>query len=131
MNAKKLSARSAELQRLTRAGLYQPKPFKKLTPEQKRAFNVAMSQNRRARERNAPGRFTRDDILEIYHGQGTLCAWCYEPLGDDIHVDHYMPLALGGSNWPDNLRLLHGSCNASKGALHPEEFGRRYGRPIW
>jgi 5-methylcytosine-specific restriction endonuclease McrA len=36
--------------------------------------------------------------------------------GDALHVDHYLPLALGGSNAASNLRLMHATCNLAKGA---------------
>ncbi|MCK8788014.1 HNH endonuclease, partial [Roseomonas sp. NAR14] len=47
------------------------------------------------------------------------------------HVDHYVPLALGGSNDRSNLRLLHAACNLSKGARHPIEHGRSLGLLCW
>lgn len=34
----------------------------------------------------------------------------------DLQIDHRRPLALGGTNDLDNLQLLCGSCNLSKGA---------------
>lgn len=35
---------------------------------------------------------------------------------DNLHVDHIVPLACGGSNDATNLQVLCGACNMSKGA---------------
>ena len=41
------------------------------------------------------------------------------------HVDHRMPLSLGGSNYPDNLQLLCPTCNLSKSATHPDIYEKQ------
>lgn len=81
----------------------------------------ANSNRRRARIANAPGSHTKDDILAIFKRQGGRCRYCSLTL-DKYHVDHIMPLALGGSNGPENLQILCGPCNLWKGSKHPEEF---------
>jgi len=45
-----------------------------------------------------------------------------QPLGDDFHMDHIMPIALGGSNTDDNMQLLRKECNLQKQAKHPIDF---------
>lgn len=35
------------------------------------------------------------------------------------HIDHVMPLRLGGSNYIENIQLLCRPCNLSKGSKHP------------
>lgn len=45
------------------------------------------------------------------------CAICHMPLeAGDLHVDHTIPVAAGGSNAARNLRLVHSHCNLSRGA---------------
>lgn len=87
----------------------------------------------RDRLRAAEGSYTATDVQRIHSEQGGKCACCGTPLSDDYHVDHIMPLTLGGSNWPDNLQALCEFCNISKNATHPLEFSRywfrRYG--VW
>ena len=43
------------------------------------------------------------------------------------HLDHIMPLALGGSNTDDNIQLLRARCNLQKRAKHPVDFMRERG----
>lgn len=92
--------------------------FRKENP----AITAAHSRNRRARERGASGSHTAADIAALREKQHDTCTYCMQRLGDaTVHVDHHIPLALGGSNDPDNLRLLHSTCNLMKGARHPAE----------
>lgn len=54
--------------------------------------------------------------------QRGMCACCGQPLGDKYHLDHIMPLALGGTNTDDNIQLLRQRCNNQKHAKHPVDF---------
>jgi 5-methylcytosine-specific restriction endonuclease McrA len=81
-----------------------------------------------ARERNAEGTHTAEDVAALYVRQGAVCAACPTDLSDGYHVDHKQPLTRGGSNWSTNLQLLCGPCNMSKGAKTMEEWGRRIAR---
>lgn len=60
--------------------------------------------------------------------QGAQCPGCLRPLGDDAHMDHYLPLKLGGKHDDTNIQLLCSSCNLKKHAKHPlrwlEEISR-------
>lgn len=60
------------------------------------------------------------DVLFIL--QKGLCPCCGQPLGDNYHLDHIMPLALGGTNTDDNMQLLRQRCNNQKHAKHPIDF---------
>jgi len=83
-------------------------------------------QNRRAREMNAEGFFTKKDIERIYKAQRSKCACCKSKL-IKYHVDHIIPLYLGGTNWPKNLQLLCPPCNQEKHAKDPIDFMRERG----
>jgi len=93
---------------------------------------AAYYRNRRARKRNAEGTHTAADIRAIFDKQQGLCANCQTKLfksgARKYHVDHIMPLALGGSNRPSNLQCLCPSCNLSKGAKHPDDWAKENGR---
>lgn len=81
----------------------------------------------RARKRGAEGSHTVGDILQLMQIQKSRCAACATDISQKYHVDHVMPLALGGSNDKSNLQLLCQSCNTSKGAKHPADFMRKRG----
>jgi 5-methylcytosine-specific restriction endonuclease McrA len=78
--------------------------------------------SRRAREMDAEGCHTAKDIRLIFFEQNGQCCGCLGVLQKGYHVDHVMPLILGGSNWPDNLQLLCPSCNSRKNAMHPLDW---------
>lgn len=55
------------------------------------------------------------------------CAVCSDKLKRNFHVDHIMPLALGGQNDSSNVQLLCPSCNIRKSAKHPIDFMQENG----
>lgn len=69
---------------------------------------------REARKRAAGGRFTPEDIGNIFHKQSGRCFYCCVFLGDTYEIDHVIPLSRGGSNWPSNLALACPACNRRK-----------------
>jgi len=85
------------------------------------------SRSKKARRRNAPGKHTAADVLAIGDRQKWRCAWCKRPCGAAYHVDHVMPLARGGSNWPSNLCIACPTCNMRKKAKLPHEFAQTMG----
>jgi 5-methylcytosine-specific restriction endonuclease McrA len=76
----------------------------------------------RARKKNAPGRFKRADIKRMLKEQNGICVTCPADISLTYQVDHIVPLARGGTNWPDNLQLLCGPCNQSKGPKTMSEW---------
>ncbi|MGO4298483.1 HNH endonuclease [Glutamicibacter sp. MCAF14] len=80
-------------------------------PELYAAIAKTGENNRRARERNAPGSATTAQILARWEYYGGKCWICGAPAE---HIDHVKPLAKGGSNWPANLRPACAPCNLSK-----------------
>lgn len=95
-------------------------------PERHSAINRAVKSKRRGAE----GQYTRHDIDALMSLQKQLCAepTCKKPIKDGYHVDHIMPLARGGTNWPKNLQLLCQKCNQSKHAKHPLDWAKEKGR---
>lgn len=80
------------------------------------------NRNRRAKEISS-GKLSvglREKLFKLQRGK---CACgCAQPLGDDYHLDHRMPLALEGPNTDDNIQLLCKLCNIKKKAKDPIEF---------
>ena len=83
--------------------------------------------NRRAKILGLGGKLSANIVKNLLFLQKGLCACCNKPLGKDYHLDHRMPLALGGSNEDSNMQLLLSRCNQQKGALHPIDFMRLRG----
>lgn len=82
----------------------------------------AKTAKRRARKLAAGGTFTVRDIQRQYKIQNGLCWWCLEPVGNDYHVDHLIPLAKGGHNGPSNIVIACPGCNLNKRDKLPDEF---------
>jgi 5-methylcytosine-specific restriction endonuclease McrA len=77
---------------------------------------------RRARKRAMPGKISlgaRDRLFKFQRGK---CPCCGLPLGNDCHIDHIIPIYLGGANDDLNIQLLRKSCNLQKSNKHPVDF---------
>jgi 5-methylcytosine-specific restriction endonuclease McrA len=86
-------------------------------------YKAAGCSKRRARKAGAGGTFTEQQIRELYALQGERCRYCCKQLAyQEIHRDHRMPIALGGSSDIANIQILCAACNLSKGAQHPDEY---------
>jgi len=94
------------------------KAWKIANPEKSKIY----FNNRRARKLAAGGNLSIDIESKLFNLQRGKCACCKLPLGDDYHLDHIMPLALGGSNTDDNIQLLRAICNLQKHTSHPVDF---------
>lgn len=128
-NRERLAKREAEYKAENRERIAAQKAAYRLANPDKRS---ADERNRRARKRNAEGRHTADDVARIFENQRGLCANCHAKLfksgKQKFHVDHIVPLARGGSNWPDNLQCLCPSCNMAKKAKDPFQWANENGR---
>jgi len=86
--------------------------------------NRIQTQNSRAKKLGLPGKLTAMDIREIYIEQAGHCAFCAKPFGDEIpEIDHWVAMNNGGPNTRDNIRLLHKTCNRTKGDRPLEAYG--------
>lgn len=100
------------------------KAWRKANPEKARAIRTA----RQARKRGAHGRHTGQQIKALLMMQGCKCANCLKSIKNKYHVDHIMPLVLGGSNDISNIQLLCAFCNQSKHSKAPDIWARENGR---
>lgn len=87
-------------------------------PDNKRAAN----NSRRARRCKASGSHSAEDIRSQVSRQRGHCFYCRRRIDGGYHVDHIVPLALGGSDGPENLVIACPLCNLSKRAKHPMDF---------
>lgn len=89
---------------------------------------AAYERNRRARLRNADGSHDIEDVIAILAAQRHRCAYCRNVITLAIcHVDHIIPLFLGGSNARSNLQCTCKGCNLKKNKKHPLDFARQIG----
>ncbi len=98
--------------------VYHP-AYLKAHPEVSRAGTAA----RRARK-VSNGPVERILPSEIWKRDGGICGLC--GLAADArnwHLDHILPLALGGPHTNDNVQVAHPSCNLRKGARRALEGG--------
>jgi 5-methylcytosine-specific restriction endonuclease McrA len=78
---------------------------------------------RKARKKGAEGTYTQKDIDLLYELQAGYCAYGPHDLRlTGYHIDHVMPLARGGSNYPSNLALACPTCNMEKHDKTVEEW---------
>lgn len=87
----------------------------------------AYTAKRRERINKSGGNYTKHDVAKIRELQNNKCAACKVCLSGGYHVDHIMPIALGGTNCPDNLQVLCPPCNLSKHAKDPIAWANERG----
>lgn len=76
--------------------------------------------------------YTASEILSLY---GTNCHLCNLPIDleaprwtampgweNGLHLDHVIPLSLGGTDTLDNVKPAHGKCNLAKNRILPKAF---------
>jgi 5-methylcytosine-specific restriction endonuclease McrA len=85
--------------------------------------------NKRARRSLAPGTLSPNLTDLLMAEQGGACAYCDISLDERKHLDHYIPIALGGQNEDWNTQLLCPRCNSKKHAKHPLDFLRQISLP--
>lgn len=62
----------------------------------------------------------------LWGSQAGCCLYCRKKITDpsEAHLDHFMPVARGGTNSESNLVLSCSKCNQEKHAKTPEEYQR-------
>jgi len=98
----------------------------RLYRERKKSETAANKKERKKEQkiirRAAGGRISMGLISRLYSRQKGLCVYCGTSPDPVFHVDHRMPVALGGLSVDDNLQLLCPKCNVAKGATHPDDY---------
>lgn len=76
---------------------------------------------RRARQRSAY--VAPVNRRAIYERDGGKCGICHKPVAfKDMHLDHIIPLARGGTHEPRNVQVAHKTCNLRKHASGPGQL---------
>jgi len=67
--------------------------------------------------------------LEDIINNATHCYWCGTPLkGKKSHIDHYIPLSMGGLHEENNIVISCAKCNMKKNKKDPLEFANSIGK---
>lgn len=83
--------------------------------------------NYRAQKRAVGGVLSKGLTAKLFALQQGKCPCCGQPLGDDYHLDHIVPVAMGGPNIDENIQLLRQRCNNQKHSKHPVDFMQQRG----
>lgn len=73
------------------------------------------------------GRLLYGTVPKLLTAQRSRCIYCRKSLIAGYHVDHIMPLKLGGKHEASNIQLLCPTCNVRKSARHPVAFAQMNG----
>ncbi len=62
-------------------------------------------------------KLSKDEINKQIKNQDNICPICNNTLyiGDEVHVDHIIPLIKKGEDSKNNMQIVHSSCNFEKG----------------
>lgn len=101
------------------------KRWNKNNPEKRSVILFNNNAKRRANKKGGDSLFT---ILNWKRKQIKLCYWCGIDCDGDYHIDHYQPLAKGGSHTIDNFVISCPSCNLTKNAKDPYKFANELGK---
>lgn len=142
-NKRKIIDRSTERNKEKRelVNLQERIRYSKRTQEQKEKRNAyrrqwrkdnpekvrGIKQRRRAREKETQvENFTNEELLDFWNKNEINykeCFYCEKEMPDKVeHIDHYVPLAKGGTHTKNNLRPSCARCNTMKSILLPETF---------
>lgn len=83
--------------------------------------------NRRARIKGNGGKLSTNIVQTLLIKQNNKCVCCGASLDNGHHLDHIMPIALGGMNDDQNVQLLTPKCNLSKSDKHPDVWAGEKG----
>ena len=122
-NSEEIKAKARARYRANReARLVAVRKWQSANPDKYKDSMRRARENRRARKLGNGGVLSKWIVAKLFKLQRGKCACCSLPLGADYHLDHIMPLALGGKNDDRNVQLLRRHCNNEKHAKHPVDF---------
>jgi len=93
------------------------KKWKKENPIKQKAYR-----HKRRAAKSLGENFTNLDVERILKLQKGKCAYCRTLIKSRYHIDHIIPLSVGGSNSKKNIQGLCPSCNLQKHAKDPILF---------
>lgn len=98
----------------------------------KEVHRAIQSRRRVRKKKNHVGIYTPQDIQFLREHFNNLCAYCGENLG--LHIDHFIPIYLGGPDALGNIVPCCIKCNSSKNNHSPDEWFKAqkfYSKKAW
>lgn len=122
-NPRWMGGREAAIQRRIATGksAESVRRWRKANPDKVREFG-------RRRSGRKLGKLPYGTIPRIRTMQRNRCAICRVSIARALHVDHIVPLALGGAHEARNIQLLCAPCNLKKSAKDPIRYMQQIGR---
>lgn len=82
----------------------------------KKAMTKAHSKRNQSLRDNAGIPYTKEMVLDRDRRGGTdpICYLCNQPITGALHLDHVIPVVMGGKNCFTNIACVHDSCNLRK-----------------
>lgn len=122
-NLEKIRAKAAEYVQKTKERNKEKTALRHRLYHQNNKEKVRINKiNRRARETANGSKLSKGIVEKLFAVQKGKCPCCGQPLGEDFHLDHIMPLAKDGGNVDSNVQLLRAKCNLQKQDRHPVDF---------
>ena len=90
------------------------------TPAGKKAMSQAHATRQKSLKANAGIPYTRALVIDrdsVFIAQEhPICCLCFKPITDptDLHMEHIIPVVIGGANCFTNVGCAHSTCNLSK-----------------
>ena len=80
-------------------------------------------------KRRSAGKLTGAEIIELKDSYNNKCYWCNSEIENNkLHLDHYIPISLGGKSNKENIVVSCSKCNQSKGASNPLDYANKIGK---
>lgn len=108
---------------LDKSRLYHREKHKRYYPIHRLKL-IARASLARAKRLSIEGEYTNMDLREAFARQNGNCLYCEQRISSQVrwHADHFIPLARGGTNHPENIVIACATCNLSKNAKMPWEW---------
>jgi len=107
------------------------KRYADLSEDERRERRLARWRRKNALRRGAERSGPTISIRQLGDRDGWRCHLCRKPVNPRLRAphrmsptfDHLVPVSLGGSDDPSNLKLAHFTCNSSRGTVQLQLFG--------
>lgn len=88
----------------------------RVTTKGKKAMTRAHTKRAKLLKKNTGIPYTREMVIERDCQGGTepICYLCNQPITGAIHLDHVIPVVMGGKDCFTNIACVHDICNLSK-----------------